>query len=71
MIEVYSLNGKKFILNSNQIEKIEEVPETVITLINGKKYLVKESSSEIIEKVIEFKRQYWARVSMEESHEEE
>jgi len=71
MIEVNPLNGNKFILNSNHIEKIEEIPETVITLINGKKYLVKESSKEIVDKVIEFKRKYWANVQLEESNEEE
>jgi flagellar protein FlbD len=71
MIEVNPLNGNRFILNSNHIEKIEEIPETVITLINGKKYLVKESSKEIVDKVIEFKRKYWANVQLEESNEEE
>lgn len=71
MIEVNPLNGNKFILNSNHIEKIEEIPETVITLVNGKKYLVKESSKEIVDKVIEFKRKYWANVQLEESNEEE
>ncbi len=71
MIEVNPLNGNKFILNSNHIEKIEEIPETVITLINGKKYLVKESSKEIVDKVIKFKQKYWANVQLEESNEEE
>ncbi|HAK43661.1 MAG TPA: endoflagellar protein [Clostridium sp.] len=71
MIEVNPLNGNRFILNSNHIEKIEEIPETVITLINGKKYLVKESTKEIVDKVIEFKRKYWANVQLEESNEEE
>ncbi|HBL06015.1 MULTISPECIES: flagellar FlbD family protein [unclassified Clostridium] len=71
MIEVNPLNGNKFILNSNHIEKIEEIPETVITLVNGKKYLVKESSKEIVDKVIEFRRKYWANVRLEESNEEE
>ena len=71
MIEVNPLNGNKFILNSNHIEKIEEIPETVITLVNGKKYLVKESSKEIVDKVIEFRRKYWVNVRLEESNEEE
>ncbi|MEG1256022.1 flagellar FlbD family protein [Clostridium sp.] len=71
MIEVNPLKGTKFILNSNQIEKIEEIPETVITLINGKKYLVENSAKEIVEKVIEFKKRYWTNVCVEESHEEE
>ncbi len=71
MIVVNSLNGSKFVLNCNHIEKIEEVPETVITLSNGKKYLVKESSEEIIEKVLEFKRKYWTNVRLGDSYEED
>lgn len=71
MIEVSSLNGKIFFLNENHIEKIEEVPETVITLANGKKYLVKETAKEIIDKVVEFRLRYWTKVRVEESHEEE
>ncbi|MEG0133732.1 MAG: flagellar FlbD family protein [Clostridium sp.] len=71
MIEVNPLKGTKFILNSNHIEKIEEIPETVITLMNGKKYLVKETSKEILKRIIEFKKMYWTNVCLEESHEEE
>lgn len=57
MIKLTGMNGKEFILNSNQIEKIEEVPETVITLINGNKYIVEENTDEVIEKVINFRKQ--------------
>lgn len=57
MIKLTGMNGKEFILNDTQIEKIEEVPETVITLMNGNKYIVEESSNEVIEKVINFKKQ--------------
>ncbi|EQB87774.1 flagellar protein FlbD [Clostridium punense] len=55
MIEVSTLTGTKFILNCEHIEKIEHIPETVITLINGKKYLVKEDVEEVINKVIKYK----------------
>lgn len=55
MIEVTGLDNKEFILNAEHIEKIEEVPETVITLVNNRKYLVKDSTDEIVEKVIEYK----------------
>ncbi len=54
MILLHKLNGEEFILNSHHIEKIEEKPDTVITLVNEKIYIVKESADEIIEKVIEF-----------------
>lgn len=55
MIEVTGLNNESFILNAEHIEKIEEVPETVITLTNGKKYLVIDSSDEVVSKVIAYK----------------
>lgn len=71
MIEVCALDGRRYVLNDNHIEKIEEIPETVITMTNGKKYLVKESSKEIVNKVVEFKLRYWAKVRVEESYEEE
>lgn len=57
MIRVTGMNGKEFVLNDEQIEKIDEVPETVIMLINGNKYIVEESSDEVIDKVINFKKQ--------------
>lgn len=56
MIKLTMLSRQNFVLNAEIIEKIEEVPETVITLTNGKKYLVFESADEVIEKVIAFKQ---------------
>lgn len=55
MIDLTAMNNKEFILNADHIEKIEEVPETLITLTNGKKYIVLESVEEVIEKVIKYK----------------
>jgi flagellar protein FlbD len=55
MIRITSMNNKAFILNADHIEKIEEVPDTIITLINGKKYIVLESGDEIIDKVVTYK----------------
>lgn len=57
MIKLRGMNGKEYVLNDSQIEKIEEVPETVITLVNGNKYIVEESEDEVIDKVIMFKKQ--------------
>lgn len=56
MISITGLNTKKFILNADHIEKIEQVPETLITLTNGKKYLIVESVNEVINKVYEYKK---------------
>lgn len=55
MIKVTGLNNKEFVLNAEHIEKIEEVPETLITLTNNKKYIVLQSNDEIIRRVIEYK----------------
>ncbi|MBB6630459.1 flagellar FlbD family protein [Clostridium algidicarnis] len=55
MVKLVGLNQKEFILNAEQIEKIEEVPETLITLVNGKKYIVLETPEEVINKVIKYK----------------
>jgi len=55
MIDVTGMNHEKFILNADHIEKIEEVPETIITLINGKKYIVLESVDEVRSSVIKYK----------------
>lgn len=56
MIKIIGFDNKPFVINADQIEKLEQIPESVITLINGRKYLVKESNDEIIEKVIQYKR---------------
>ena len=55
MIDLTAMNNKQFILNAETIEKVEEVPETLITLTNGKKYIVLENVEEVIEKVIKYK----------------
>ncbi len=55
MIKVTGLNKEEFILNAEVIEKIETMPETLITLVNGKKYIVLESTQVVIDKVIKYK----------------
>ncbi|MDR3322290.1 MAG: flagellar FlbD family protein [Synergistaceae bacterium] len=56
MIDLTRIKGEKFALNSDQIEIIEETPDTIITMLNGHKYLVKEPVSEIISKIEFFRR---------------
>lgn len=59
MIKLIGLDNKEFILNADKIERLDAIPESVITLTNGKKYLVKESNDEIVEKVIIYKRKIY------------
>ena len=60
MIEVTGMNQRKFILNADHIEKIEEMPETIITLTNGKKYIVLESIDEVKNEVIKYKNKIFS-----------
>jgi len=60
MIRLTGFNKKEFILNAEVIEKIEKMPETLITLINGKKYIVVESTEEVIDKILKYKKRIFA-----------
>ena len=56
MIEVTRLNDTKLLINCDQIEFVEETPDTVISFLSGKKIIVKESRQEIQNLVILYKR---------------
>ena len=61
MIEVTRLNNTKLIINADMIEKIEEAPDTVITLTSGNKIIVKESRQEVRNLVILYKKEVFGR----------
>ena len=61
MIEVTRLNDTKLIINADMIEKVEESPDTVITLTSGNKIIVKESRQEIKNLVILYKKEVFSR----------
>ncbi len=61
MIELTKLNDRKFTLNSDLIETIEEVPDTSITLTTGKKIMVKETRLEVKKLVVEFKKEIFSQ----------
>ncbi|MGI9859994.1 flagellar FlbD family protein [Moorella naiadis] len=56
MIKVTTLDKREMVLNAELIERIESVPETVITLTSGKKILVTQTAAEIVELVIAYRR---------------
>lgn len=66
MIKLIGLNNKELILNDDLIEKIEAVPESLITLNNGKKYLVLDSVDDILKKIVEYKRKTSVLNTLEE-----
>lgn len=61
MIEITSLDDRKIILNAELIERVEETPNTVITLTSGKKLIVKESGQEIKKLVMLYKKEIFNR----------
>jgi flagellar protein FlbD len=55
MIALTRLNGTRFAVNSDLIERVDASPDTVITLVDGTKYLVVESIDEVIASVRSFR----------------
>lgn len=58
MIKVTAINNNEYYLNEENIEKMESVPETMITMTNDKKYMVTESIEEVIQKIVTFKKRF-------------
>ena len=56
MIRVTRINDAELVVNSDLIEFVEAIPETMITLTTGKKIMVRESVDEIVQRVAAFKR---------------
>ena len=57
MIEITRLNGKALTINAEVIERVEENPDTCITLTTGNKIIVKESRQEIKNLVVLYKKE--------------
>ena len=55
MILLTALNGREFYLNPELIYRVEEMPDTLITLIDGKTLVVTESAAETAQRVIDYK----------------
>lgn len=62
MITLTSINGQSYCLNSDLIYKIEEAPDTIITLTDGKVLRVVNETDEIVEKIIEYKRKIFSNL---------
>ena len=64
MIIVSRRNGTRFALNPDLVERIEETPDTVVTLVGGVKYVVAESVDVLIAQI----RDYRASVVVAAEH---
>jgi flagellar protein FlbD len=57
MIKVTRINKvEKFWINENQIEYLEETPDTILTMVSGRKYAVAETADQIAELIIKVRR---------------
>ncbi|OPZ95250.1 MAG: Flagellar protein (FlbD) [Planctomycetes bacterium ADurb.Bin412] len=57
MIAVTRLNGKKFVVNAENIRYVESTPDTMITMMNGDKVMVQETLETVVQLAIEYSRQ--------------
>ena len=55
MIRVTRLNGERFALNPDLIERVEAHPDTVAFLVDGTKYVVKETVDEVLQEIREYR----------------
>jgi flagellar protein FlbD len=55
VIRVTRLNGERFALNPDLIERVEGHPDTVAFLVDGTKYVVKESVDEVLREIREYR----------------
>ena len=66
MIDVTKMDGKQITINSDLIEFVDEIPETVITLTTGKKIIVKESRQKIKNLVKLYKQEIFQKFVFDE-----
>ncbi len=65
MIMLTKLNGSPVAVNSSQIEYIDLIPESKITMMNGKYHIVQETQEEIIEKIVQFNQKIFNGLKVE------
>ena len=55
MIILTRLNGPRFAVNPDLLERVDTTPDTVLTLLDGTKYVVAEPVEEVIAQVRAFR----------------
>ncbi len=67
MILVTSLSKKQFYLNPDLIYRLEETPDTMVTLVDGKTLLVIETADEVIQRIIEYRQKIQQPINLKEA----
>ena len=65
MIHLTRLNGQPLIVNADLIKFIENLPDTVLTLITGDKLVVREAADDILARIAEFHQRSRRRIPVE------
>ncbi len=68
MIELTKLNGERYYINSELIEMIEMIPDTLVTMTNGKTHYVAESAEVVVARVGAYKAGIMAHSYLLESN---
>jgi flagellar protein FlbD len=55
VISLTRLNGQRFALNPDLIERVDVTPDTIVTLIDGAKYIVAESLDDVVAAIRAFR----------------
>lgn len=61
-------SGERIAINPDLIERIEETPDTVVTMTNGNRYVVGESIGDITAKIRVFRASLLARAAEMTGH---
>ncbi len=62
MIKLSRIDGRSIIINADEIEIVETLHDTTLTLKSGKKVIVKDSADDIIKKIIEYRKQCFSEI---------
>ncbi len=54
MIQLTKMNGEEFLINHQQIECIELIPDCKVVMMNHSYYLVRDKASEITNKILAY-----------------
>ncbi len=64
MIILTRLNGEKFAVNPDLLERVDSTPDTVLTLLDGTKFMVAEPLTTVIDEVRAFRASVIAAARM-------
>ncbi|MFC6348058.1 flagellar FlbD family protein [Vagococcus carniphilus] len=62
MIKLTSMNHQTFFINCSLIYRIDQAPDTVITLTDGKTLMVKEKPEEVVALFLDYQKQAFGHI---------